>query len=102
MAINDENRDDIVLLAAGNKLGYAKTDRTLGSCHAYFYITGATQAREFVLNVDDDATGIIVTTDFTDYTDKAGAWYSLDGRKLQGQPTKAGVYINNGKKVVVK
>ena len=31
-----------------------------------------------------------------------GAWYSLDGRKLNGNPTKKGLYINNGKKVVIK
>ena len=31
-----------------------------------------------------------------------GAWYSLDGRKLQGKPTQKGVYIMNGKKVVIK
>lgn len=29
-----------------------------------------------------------------------GAWYSLDGRMLQGEPTQKGVYILNGKKVV--
>ena len=29
-------------------------------------------------------------------------WYTLDGRKLQGIPTKKGVYIKDGKKVVVK
>ena len=29
-------------------------------------------------------------------------WYSLDGRKLQGKPTTKGVYILNGRKVVVK
>ena len=29
-------------------------------------------------------------------------WYTLDGRKLDKQPTKKGMYINNGKKVVIK
>ena len=29
-------------------------------------------------------------------------WYTLDGRKLQSEPTRKGVYINNGKKVVIK
>ena len=29
-------------------------------------------------------------------------WYTLDGRKLQGQPTQKGLYIVNGKKVVIK
>ena len=33
--------------------------------------------------------------------DKAhGEWYTIDGRKLSGKPTKKGVYINNGKKVM--
>ena len=30
------------------------------------------------------------------------AWYTIDGRKLSGKPTRAGVYINNGKKVAIK
>ena len=30
------------------------------------------------------------------------AWYTLDGRKLDKMPTKKGVYLFNGKKVVVK
>lgn len=29
-------------------------------------------------------------------------WYSLDGRRLNGKPSKKGVYIQNGKRVVVK
>ena len=32
----------------------------------------------------------------------ATSWYSIDGQKLCGKPTKRGVYIQNGKKVVVK
>ena len=31
-----------------------------------------------------------------------GRYYTLDGRMLQGKPTQKGVYIFNGKKVVVK
>lgn len=29
-------------------------------------------------------------------------WYSLDGRRLMGKPTKKGLYITNGQKVIVK
>ena len=29
-------------------------------------------------------------------------WYTIDGRKLNGMPAKKGVYIQNGKKTVVK
>lgn len=30
------------------------------------------------------------------------SWYDLNGRKLQGKPTQKGLYIKNGKKVVIK
>ena len=29
-------------------------------------------------------------------------WYDLSGRKLNGMPSKKGLYIINGKKVVIK
>ncbi len=31
-----------------------------------------------------------------------GDWYTLDGRKLSGKPTKKGIYLKGNKKVVVK
>ena len=31
-----------------------------------------------------------------------GAWYTLDGRRMQGKPAQKGLYIRNGKKVMVK
>ena len=33
---------------------------------------------------------------------KDNIWYTLDGRKLNAQPTQKGLYIVNGKKVVIK
>lgn len=32
----------------------------------------------------------------------ADAWYSLDGRRLVGKPTKRGIYLHRGVKVVIK
>ena len=29
-------------------------------------------------------------------------WYTLDGRRLNGKPTRKGLYLNNGKKVVIR
>ena len=56
-------------------------------------------ARAFVLNFgDDEATGIL-TTNFTNSSDE---WYTLDGRKLDGQPTAKGLYVHGGRKVIVK
>ena len=29
-------------------------------------------------------------------------WYTMDGRKLEGKPSTKGIYINNGRKIVIK
>lgn len=54
-----------------------------------------------VLTIGTETTDI-TTTDFTDFTDKADAWYSIDGRKLEGKPTRRGIYVNGGRKVVIR
>lgn len=48
----------------------------------------------------DDTTGIMEMIQPAD--NGTGDWYSLDGRKLSSKPTKKGVYIQNGKKIVIK
>ena len=50
---------------------------------------------------DDDAetTGISLTPTLSE---GEGAWYDLQGRKLDKQPNAKGVYIHNGKKEVIK
>ena len=30
------------------------------------------------------------------------SWYTIDGRRLQGEPTQHGIYLHNGKKVMMK
>ena len=38
----------------------------------------------------------------TDIEEAEATWYSLDGKKLSGKPTGKGIYLRNGKKVVIK
>lgn len=76
-------------MTSGMKIGVGK---------AYLTYSGAL-AREFF--GFEESTGIN-TTDCTVYTDENGKWYTLDGRRIQGKPSKQGIYINNGKKVVIK
>jgi len=45
------------------------------------------------------ATGI---SEVTEQGSKTAEWYTIDGRKLNGMPTQQGLYIVNGKKVMVK
>jgi hypothetical protein len=70
---------------------------------AYLLVNGgAAQARGLTMAFDE-TTGISSTTNYTNYTN-VNAWYTLDGRKVaNGQkPTAKGLYIHNGKKIVIK
>ena len=101
----DANKTYYVLSKPAEKdFGFYKLKNSvnLGANKAYLEVatTGAPGFLGF--DVDGETTGIISNTDFTDSTDKAGEWFSLDGRKLQGKPTEKGLYIVNGRKVVIK
>ena len=51
---------------------------------------------------DGEARAIVsLSADSKDFKDNA-AWYTLDGRRLADKPAQSGVYINNGKKVMIK
>jgi hypothetical protein len=47
----------------------------------------------------DGTTGIDAIENVT--IDNEG-WYDLQGRKLQAKPNRGGIYIHNGKKVVIR
>ena len=34
--------------------------------------------------------------------DNEGNWYTIDGRRLSGKPTRKGIYIHNNVKVVIR
>ena len=74
------------------------TGSTLYANKAYYLLEGNNNAKALTLSFDGDATGInTVNANNVD-----GAWYNLQGIQVQGKPTSKGVFIHNGKKVVVK
>ena len=67
----------------------------------YFKMADAA-ARIFIEEPDGTTTVIKgINADGEAIVDNDG-WYTLNGVKLQGAPTQKGIYINNGKKIVVK
>ena len=54
------------------------------------------------LNIVEDLPTGIVSIDNSQLTIDNGVWYTLNGVRLNGKPTKAGVYIVNGRAVVIK
>lgn len=76
------------------------TDNTIAAHRCYVDLSGdnSNQAR---LISSGDATGIDSMVNGQWSMDN-GQWYSLDGRRLNGQPTRKGIYIHHGKKTVIK
>ena len=68
---------------------------------AYLNTNGNSKARIFVEEADGSVTAIS-TINADGVAIAAEGWYTLNGVKLQGAPTEKGVYIQNGKKVVIK
>lgn len=89
------------LFLNGNKFWYSTGGTKIKAFRAYFMLNdvlsnGAEAKVRFM--VDEDAAAIEgVTPDMED-----GVWYTLDGRTLNGKPTERGVYIVDGKKVLIK
>ena len=69
----------------------------------YLSLTSTGEYGKYIQWLDEDgqAMGIksMVNGQWSTVNDQ---WYDLSGRKLDGKPTRKGIYINNGKKVVIK
>jgi hypothetical protein len=89
------------LFLNGNKFWYSAGATKIKAFRAYFMLnevlSGVAEAKVRFM-VDEDAAAIEgITPDMED-----GVWYTLDGRQLNGKPTEKGVYIVDGKKVLIK
>ena len=102
MSWNTEERS-ILFLGTENQLHWPDAGASLGACRAYFQLTEGAGVREFKLNFDGEGTQTGIShTEITDITEKADAWYTVNGVKLSGVPTTKGLYIHGGRKVIVK
>ena len=107
-AITSENIDQIAYLGAGDVLGYATEARTLKAFRAHFVlpttVSGSRAMTRAIINYGDGTTAIVSLRD--GITERVGSapesWYDLQGRRLEGRPQAKGIFIHNGKKVVIK
>jgi len=112
-----EGDQGVLYMGAGNNLYYPNADVTIKSCRGYFRLKGITagdlSANAIELNFDGgETTGIdsIQNSEFTIKNSKCtihNGVYDLSGRQIvngkwpNGKLPK-GIYINNGKKIVIK
>ena len=96
---NNEDNNWYVLNNGDNGLGFYKLSKngTIEANKAYLTYSGGVGAREFI-GFDDDATRIEMP--MVESSDADAVVYDLQGRRV-AQPTK-GLYIVNGKKVIIK
>ena len=128
VGIYEENAEKTYLyLGSDNTLYYPSANGfSVNACQAYFQLAGdltikastevpGNQVRAFVLNINGETTSIsTVETDslfLKGQATKDGrvsckssfqGWFSLDGRRLSSRPTAHGIYLHDGKKVVLK
>ena len=101
-------------LGSNNTLYYPSDDMTVGSCRGVFQLHGITAGDlssgqvdnaplRIVLNLDDangDATAISAASSDPVVASPSG-WFTLDGRRLADKPTLRGIYLHNGKKIII-
>lgn len=94
------------LFLSDNKFWYSTGATVLKAFRGYFdFYDVLTEVEEgnaatgVRFSFDGETTGIVTMDKGQgDYED--GCWYTLDGRRLNGQPVEKGMYIQNGKKVM--
>ena len=97
------NMTNLVLANGKNGLGFycLKGSGTIAAHRAYLQVPTrliGNGAKFISMEFDDDVTAISgITTQ-----EETAPYYDLQGVRHQGKPTKQGIYIQNGKKVVVK
>lgn len=92
--------DDIYYMKANNTLAHTGKPRTLKAFRAYFQFgeNVMQNARTFVLDFGDGSQATSISSLPADMLE--GDWYTVSGMKVE--TLKKGIYISNGKKVVVK
>ena len=99
--ITSENRNSILYVGSNNKIGYRKTvPYDLGAFRAHFELKVGAEARSVVMNFEEDGEATVNLS--PTLSQGEGAWYTLDGRKLNDAPTQRGTYIQGHKKVMIK
>ena len=93
--------DEVVLWKAGALQTTSNTVVNLPELpDGLYWDTTQLLKKEGKLKVTDQPTGIRNLTPAL--SEGEGVWYTLDGRRLTGEPQQKGIYIKNGKKIIIK
>lgn len=79
----------------------------LAANKAYLHVPSSTSAKNFyviegIFDNGDTPTSIVSVSDNVGPSMDEGCYYTLTGIRMSSRPTRAGIYIHNGKKIVIK
>ena len=98
----DTENKSILLLGEENTLYYPLSGAHIGAFRAYFQLDTPAAVKSFKLNFEGKRPTGLTPNPSPVREGSAGAWYDMQGRKLQAKPIHRGIYVNNGRKVVIK
>jgi hypothetical protein len=79
---------------------YHPKDNTLPSYTAWLALNDIPDGDELLISFDEAPTGIEEVKEAEG--DENDVWFTINGTKLNGKPSAAGIYIKNGKKIIVR
>ena len=85
------------LSKTNNGFGFHKFTGTLDPYKAHLELPATTRS---FLNFEEEGGTTKINTTIAEKTNDR--WYDLNGQKLQGKPTKKGIYMKNGNKYILK
>lgn len=113
-----EKDDRTKLFLGGDKLYYPSEDVPVGAFRCYLELLNGLKAgdldtqdaqgvKTFVLDFGNGETTAIDLASLNAETSQErtagkGEWYTIDGRRLTGTPAQKGIYVKDGRKLVVK
>jgi hypothetical protein len=100
-AISDFSDTQSYVLRNGNFVAVDK-DGGIGAHRCWLNVKKSAANGARLLRINTGGATAIENYQLSTLNSQLNEWYGLDGRKLDKQPTKKGLYIYNGKKHVIK
>ena len=99
-AVTSADKSEYYYSTSEKKFVNSNSSTNVGIMRAYLKDNGVSTAR--AINIEEPNGTVTSISTVSEAIDEAGETFNINGMKMNGTPAKKGVYIRNGKKVVIK